>query len=74
MYTIFNSLNFIFKRWANQTKIPIFSLDYRLSPEYPFPYALDDCWQVYKFLVENVERLYGIKPSNIILVGDSAGG
>ena len=52
----------------------MFSLDYRLAPEFTFPYFLDDCWQAYKFLVENVEKLYGIKPNKILLVGDSAGG
>ena len=60
--------------WANETKIPIFSVDYRLSPKYAFPAALNDCWQVYYYLVENAKKEFGINPEKIILVGDSAGG
>jgi hormone-sensitive lipase len=60
--------------WANETKVPIFSIDYRLSPQYQFPSALNDCWQVYYWLVKNAESHYGINPKKIIIVGDSAGG
>lgn len=42
---------------------------YRLAPEYPFPAALDDSLKVYRGLLSQ-----GIKPSNIIISGDSAGG
>ena len=60
--------------WVRKIKVPLFSIDYRLAPKAPFPYPLDDCWQAYKYLVENVERLYGITPKQILLTGDSAGG
>lgn len=61
--------------WANDLEgIPIISIDYRLSPEYSFPSALNDCWQVYYWLVLNSESYLGIKPNRIVLVGDSAGG
>ena len=30
--------------WANELDIPIFSVDYRLSPQNKFPDALNDCW------------------------------
>ena len=60
--------------WANILDIPIFSVDYRLSPESAFPDALNDCWQVYYWLFEDAEKVLGIKVNEIILAGDSAGG
>ncbi len=42
---------------------------YRLAPEHPFPAAIDDCFGVYAWLVEQ-----GVEPSTIVLGGDSAGG
>jgi epsilon-lactone hydrolase len=42
---------------------------YRLAPEHQFPVAIEDCVAGYQWLLST-----GIKPKNIILVGDSAGG
>ena len=50
------------------------SVDYRLAPDYPYPEALDDCWQTYNWVLEHMEHTLGIKPTKIILAGDSAGG
>jgi acetyl esterase/lipase len=47
----------------------VLSVDYRLAPENKFPAALEDCLISYLWLL----RL-GIKPSNIVLAGISAGG
>ncbi len=54
---------------AKATKMRVLSIDYRLAPEHPFPAALEDCVAVYKWLLSN-----DIKPKNIIISGDSAGG
>ena len=62
------------RKIVNKTGIPLLSIDYRLSPEYSFPSALDDVYQTYKWLIENGENDLNIKINNIILLGDSAGG
>ncbi len=46
----------------------VFSLDYRLAPEFKFPCGLEDCLDGYKWLLESY------KAENILLVGESAGG
>ncbi|MFX1514304.1 MAG: alpha/beta hydrolase [Promethearchaeota archaeon] len=51
------------------TKMRVFSVDYRLAPEHPYPAALEDCTTTYNWLLSQE-----IKSENIILAGDSAGG
>ncbi len=43
---------------------------YRLAPEDPYPAALDDARNAYRYLLDTL----GIASSRIVLVGDSAGG
>ncbi|OMJ73657.1 hypothetical protein SteCoe_27618 [Stentor coeruleus] len=62
------------RKWANILNEPIFSVDYRLAPENPFPDGLDDIWQAYTWLVNHSYEHLGVNPKKIILVGDSAGG
>ncbi|KAG0216743.1 hypothetical protein BGX31_000494 [Mortierella sp. GBA43] len=51
-------------------KIGILSVEYTLSPEAPYPGALNECVAAYKHLIENV----CIDPRRIVMCGDSAGG
>jgi epsilon-lactone hydrolase len=45
------------------------AIDYRRTPEHPFPAALDDALQAYDWLLRQ-----GVDPGRIALGGDSAGG
>ncbi|MBN1937079.1 MAG: alpha/beta hydrolase [Anaerolineae bacterium] len=56
-------------RLARATRMRALAIDYRLAPEHPYPAALDDATTAYLWLLKA-----GVEPSQIILVGDSAGG
>ena len=58
---------------AKQTGHIVISVDYRLAPEFKFPTAPEDCYAVAKEIYENAE-LFDVKPEDITLIGDSAGG
>lgn len=47
----------------------VFTLDYRVAPEHPYPAALHDAYHAYCFL-----QGLGYRGKQIILAGDSAGG
>lgn len=56
-------------KFANECKLKSLVFDYRLAPEHPFPAGIEDCVEVYSWLLEN-----GYKAEDIILGGESAGG
>ena len=63
--------------WAAKTGVPVLSLDYRKAPEYPYPYALNECYDVYHTLVASRGRCIGLsghRSPKVIVTGDSAGG
>ena len=63
--------------WAGKTGLPILSLDYKKAPEYPYPYALNECYDVYHTLIATQGRCIGLagsSPPHVIMTGDSAGG
>ncbi len=49
------------------------SVDYRLTPEHPYPAAFNDCYGVLSYLASHA-RQFEINPARIALAGDSAGG
>lgn len=59
--------------FCDQTGATVVSVDYRLTPEHPFPAAFDDCRGVLAHLAAHPGE-FGIDPARIAMVGDSAGG
>lgn len=63
--------------WAGKTGLPVLSLDYKKAPEYPYPYALNECFDVYQTLIASRGRCVGLSGDvtpKIVMTGDSAGG
>ncbi|KAK4242141.1 hypothetical protein C8A03DRAFT_29726 [Achaetomium macrosporum] len=63
--------------WAAKTGLPVLSLDYKKAPEYPYPYALNECYDVYTSIVKSRGRCIGLSGKEVpkvVITGDSAGG
>ncbi|KAI1635456.1 Alpha/Beta hydrolase protein [Biscogniauxia mediterranea] len=63
--------------WAGKTGLPVLSLDYKKAPEYPYPYALNECFDVYTTIIRSKGRCIGMsghEVPKIAVTGDSAGG
>ncbi|KAK5985238.1 TRansport of membrane to Cell Surface [Trichostrongylus colubriformis] len=52
----------------------VVSVEYRLSPETPFPGGLHDCETALEYFLRHAEAKYGVDPRKVVLMGDSAGG
>lgn len=61
------------KRIAAEVGCAVVSVDYRLSPETPFPGQLEDCYAALAWLHGACGEL-GVDPGRIAVGGDSAGG
>ncbi|KAG0368724.1 hypothetical protein BGZ54_001312 [Gamsiella multidivaricata] len=63
--------------WAGQTGIPVVSVNYKKAPEHPFPYGLNECFDVYRLIVATKGGCIGFNgrtQPRIVIAGDSAGG
>jgi acetyl esterase len=58
---------------CHDTRATVFSLDYRLAPEHPFPAAVEDTVAALTWLSHEASAL-GLDPEWIAIAGDSAGG
>ncbi|KAF8119416.1 hypothetical protein EV363DRAFT_1441476 [Boletus edulis] len=64
------------QRLARKIKGRVFAINYRLAPQYPFPCALQDLVAAYLYLIKPPPDAphQPVKPSHIVVAGDSAGG
>ncbi|KAL7623721.1 hypothetical protein AAE478_005274 [Parahypoxylon ruwenzoriense] len=63
--------------WAGKTGLPVLSLDYKKAPEFPYPYALNECFDVYTTIIRSKGRcigMSGMEITSVVVTGDSAGG
>lgn len=56
-------------RLAEASGMRVLMVDYRLAPENPFPAAVEDATQCYRWLIDE-----GFDPGKMVVGGDSAGG
>lgn len=62
---------------AKETGRPVLAVDYCKAPEYPYPYALEECYDLYRSLFETGGSIIGMSGRTtfrVVLSGDSAGG
>ena len=50
----------------------VFNISYRLAPQHPFPAAVEDCADAYRWVVEHAET-YGGDLDRLVIAGESAG-
>ena len=63
----------ICRKIAEDSKIILFSPEYRLAPEHPYPAGLDDCCAAYEWMHDAASKYKG-DPKVKCIMGGSAGG
>ena len=61
------------RRLANKSRCQVIAIDYRLSPEHPFPAPTDDGVAAFRHIRDNAES-FGADAARLAVGGDSAGG
>ena len=62
-----------FLDWAERYNGAIVTVEYRLAPEFPDPYPVEDCYAGLVWTAENAAEL-GVDPNRLLIGGASAGG
>ncbi|KIY74423.1 alpha/beta-hydrolase [Cylindrobasidium torrendii FP15055 ss-10] len=63
--------------WARATNKPVISLDYGKAPEYPYPFAIEEAFDLYRLLFATDGSVIGMESGRqlkVVMTGDSAGG
>lgn len=58
---------------ADLTGRVVYSVNYRLAPEFPYPAGLKDCYRVADVLLNNIKLVNLTDPAQVTFIGDSAG-
>ncbi len=66
-------MEYDFWRQAKAYQAIVFGVDYRVAPEHPYPAAVNDAYNAFKWIAEHGHD-YGGDTSKIIVLGLSAGG
>lgn len=60
-------------RWILEHDAVVVTVEYRLAPEFPDPYPVEDCYAALVWTAQHAEEL-GIDRSRLMITGPSAGG
>ncbi|KAH3889601.1 hypothetical protein DPMN_013660 [Dreissena polymorpha] len=73
LYATTYSYDPLVRKIARDSGVVIISVNYRQSPEYPYPVPLDDCLSVVNHVISNPAN-FRVDPNRIAVGGDSCGG
>ena len=68
-----NGHDILCRHLSNTSGCRVFSVEYRLAPEFKFPVPVEDCYEAIKFINKNHKDLK-VNTDKLIVAGDSAGG